>query len=111
MHNLAKLLFVIGAIPTVGGIAVLVALAHQPTKWRESRGRAIHDHLQGLARYLIAGGMALLAAKAIMGWAPPWPAVAVSLGLGLGMGMHAREKNLIALAQERFDDASQESGA
>ncbi len=111
LHNLAKLLFILGSIPTVGGIAVLVALAPQPRKWRDSPGGAVHDHLQGLARYLIAGGMALLAALALMGWLPSWPEVALSVGLGLAMGMHAREKNLVALATERIEQSARDAGA
>lgn len=101
MHALAKLLFVLGAIPTVGGIAVLVALAPKPTR--------IKDHLQGAARYLIVFGAGLAAARVIMGWTPPWDMVALSLGLGIGMTIHARENNLLALAQEKLEEG-QESG-
>ena len=103
MGILAKLLFLLGAGPTVIGIGVLVALEHRP--------ESLHDHLKGIARYLIAFGMLLMSAHVLMGWTPGLPEVILALGLGLAMGMYAREVNLIALAQERIEQVSRDAGA
>ena len=97
MESLAKVLFLLGALPTIGGIAILVALAPKPEK--------IADHIKGVSRYLMVFGMSLAAARVLMGWSPPWDVVALSFGLGVGMGMHARDINLIALAQERLENS------
>ncbi len=103
MNTAAKVLFLLGAIPTIGGIAILVALAHTP--------RTARDHFQGVYRYLIVFGAALSSAQVLMGWTPPWPYVVLMLGLGCGMGMHAREHNLIALASEKIEQSARDAGA
>lgn len=103
MGTIAKLLYLLGAVPTVGGIAVLVALAPTPSRMK--------DHMVGLARYLIVFGAGLSAARCTMGWTPPWELVVLMLGLGLGMGMHAREHNLIAIAREKLEQAARDAGA
>ncbi|MEY4943049.1 MAG: hypothetical protein RL254_1230 [Planctomycetota bacterium] len=100
--RIVQVLFLLGAIPTVGGIAVLVMLAPPP--------RFVIDHLEGLARYLMLAGTTFGAARVLMGWCPSVEVTVLVLGLGLGMGIYAREHNLIARAQDRFDDSSQESG-
>ena len=102
MQTAAKVLFLLGAIPTVGAIAILVALASRPA--------SVSDHLQGVARYLIGGGVAIMAARVFMGWTPSLEAIALVLGLGLGLGMHARQNNLVALAQEKLEKAARQAG-
>lgn len=92
--QLAQGLFLAGAIPTVGGIAILVMLAPRP--------RTVRDHLQGAARYLMASGAAFGMARVFLGWVPSLDIVLLVLGLGLGMGIYARENNLIALAEEKL---------
>lgn len=101
MGILAKILFLLGALPTVGGIAILVALAPKP--------KGAKAHLLGVARYLMVTGGALAAARVLMGWTPSWDVAVLMLGLGLGMGIYARENHLLAKLQEKLDDG-QESG-
>lgn len=103
MDTLAKLILLLGALPAVGGIAVLVALADRP--------RSIKDHAQGFARYLMAGGALFLAARVLMGWTPPWDCAALVLGVGLAVGIYARDHNLVAIAQERIEKTGRDAGA
>lgn len=103
MNMLAKLLLLLGALPAVGGIAVLVALAERP--------RTVKAHAQGISRYLMAGGILFLCARVLMGWTPPWDCAALVLGVGLAVGIYAREHNLVAIAQERIEKAARDAGA
>lgn len=100
---LQQILYLLGTAPTIGGIAVLVALAPEP--------RSLMDHLKGLARYLMVFGAGLSAARVLMGWTPPWEVVALMLGMGLAIGIHAREGNLVANAQEKLEQTARDAGA
>lgn len=92
MDLLAKLLYLVGAVPTIGAIAILVILAPRPQSLRE--------HLQGLARYLILAGAVFGAARVMTSAAPPWNAVVFMLGVGLALGIYARDRHLKALAAD-----------
>jgi hypothetical protein len=106
MHSFAQTLLVvltmIGALPTIGGILVLVAIEPKPV--------TVQDHLRGLSRYLIVGGAAFHVARLVSGISPRWEFAALMLGLGFAMAIHAREIHLLAKLQEKLEDG-QESGA
>jgi hypothetical protein len=102
MDILAKVLYIIGAIPTILGLAILVILAPRP--------RELEEHLQGLARYLLVGGAGFGAARVLTGSVPTWNAVMFMLGAGLTVAIYARQNHLHALFIERLHDGGQESG-
>jgi hypothetical protein len=101
MGTILLVLFVLAAILTAGGIAIIVALAPKP--------RSFKDHLQGLGRYLMVCGVLFNAVRVLGGWKPHWDTIALMVGLAIGMAIYARENNLIAKAQERLEEG-QESG-
>ena len=100
MEALAKILYLVGVVPTVAGIIILVILSPRP--------RTIEDHLQGLARYLMLGGAVFGAARVLTNDASPkWNAVVFMLGIGLAMAIYARRNHLAALAEEASDTGEQ----
>jgi hypothetical protein len=101
MELLAKGLYVIGAIPTIGGIAVLVALAPRP--------RTIEQHLQGLSRYLILGGAIFGTVRILSTTTPSWNAVAFMVGVGLSVAIYARRNHKQAIAQEMDERRAQKA--
>jgi hypothetical protein len=102
MHTLLLFLFILGAIPAVLGIVVLVAVEPKPVSWE--------DHVRGICRYLILGGVGFHLARVAGGGALRWEIVALVLGIGLAVALHARQNHLLAKLQEKLEDG-QESGA
>jgi hypothetical protein len=94
MKTLLSVIYIASAIPTIGGITILVVLAPKPT--------TVYDHLQGLARYLMLAGVGFHAARVLSGRSPQWEIVALMLGLGIGMTHYARQNHLIAKAREHL---------
>ena len=103
MRVLPHVLYLMGALPTLGGILILAVLAPKPT--------GMLDHLHGLARYLVFGGVVFGTARVLSGWRPSWDLVLLMVGIGIGIAFYARDTHLRAIRREMAEDEEQESCA
>jgi hypothetical protein len=93
MDTFLRLVFILSAVLTTGGIAIIVILAPKPIVFL--------DHLRGVSRYAIIMGSAFGGVACLYGWVPPWHSTSLILGIAIAMAVYARGQHMAALEEEQ----------